>query len=284
MKYFLFLNHPKGEEVYRVSEEREEMLREHFSRVNILETEVIMRGKRYKAIVDYTAFSNLANFDCFRCQDPCCADNPVIYEKVTREFILNNIESYNEKTKNIDILLESGYEVEEIVESIKKDSCMVPEETVENEISLCTCSFKPNNESILCSLHSICLEKGLGAKDIVEKKPLVCSLWPIDIISEEDESLLYITVPDDFTTGFTIEDYYDTPCVNRELTQSSKFRRKNPKGFLEDEYVPLIMAYGETLKYSLGEKFCNEVKERLLAENLIFAEELDIEEKQILKK
>lgn len=93
-----------------------------------------------------------------------------------------------------------------------------------------------------------------------------------------------ITVPDDFTTGFTIEDYYDTPCVNRELTQSSKFRRKNPKGFLEDEYVPLIMAYGETLKYSLGEKFCNEVKERLLAENLIFAEELDIEEKQILKK
>lgn len=284
MKYFLFLNHPKGEEVYRVSEEREEMLREHFSRVNILETEVIMRGKRYKAIVDYTAFSNLANFDCFRCQDPCCADNPVIYEKVTREFILNNIESYNEKTKNIDILLESGYEVEEIVESIKKDSCMVPEETVENEISLCTCSFKPNNESVLCSLHSICLEKGLGAKDIVEKKPLVCSLWPIDIISEEDESLLYITVPDDFTTGFTIEDYYDTPCVNRELTQSSKFRRKNPKGFLEDEYVPLIMAYGETLKYSLGEKFCNEVKERLLAENLIFAEELDIEEKQILKK
>lgn len=284
MKYFLFLNHPKGEEVYRVSEEREEMLREHFSRVNILETEVIMRGKRYKAIVDCTAFSNLANFDCFRCQDPCCADNPVIYEKVTREFILNNIESYNEKTKNIDILLESGYEVEEIVESIKKDSCMVPEETVENEISLCTCSFKPNNESVLCSLHSMCLEKGLGAKDIVEKKPLVCSLWPIDIISEEDESLLYITVPDDFTTGFTIEDYYDTPCVNRELTQSSKFRRKNPKGFLEDEYVPLIMAYGETLKYSLGEKFCNEVKERLLAENLIFAEELDIEEKQILKK
>lgn len=284
MKYFLFLNHPKGEEVYRVSEEREEMLREHFSRVNILETEVIMRGKRYKAIVDYTAFSNLANFDCFRCQDPCCADNPVIYEKVTREFILNNIESYNEKTKNIDILLESGYEVEEIVKSIKKDSCMVPEETVENEISLCTCSFKPNNESVLCSLHSMCLEKGLGAKDIVEKKPLVCSLWPIDIISEEDESLLYITVPDDFTTGFTIEDYYDTPCVNRELTQSSKFRRKNPKGFLEDEYVPLIMAYGETLKYSLGEKFCNEVKERLLAENLIFAEELDIEEKQILKK
>lgn len=284
MNYFLFLNHPKGEEVYKVSLEREEMLKEHFSKVDILETEVVIRGERYRAIVDYSAFSNLANFDCFRCQDPCCADNPVVYEKITREFILDNIDSYNKKTKNIDILLENGYEIENILKSIKEDRCMVPEEAVENEISLCTCSFKPNNESVLCSLHSICLENNMGAKEIVEKKPLVCSLWPIDIISEEDGSLLYITVPDDFTTGFTIEDYYDIPCVNKELTQSSLFRRKNPIGFLEEEYVPLILAYGETLKYSLGEKFYNDVKAKLLAENLIFIEELNIEEKQILKK
>ena len=284
MNYFLFLNHPKGKEVYKVSKEREEMLKEHFSRVDILETEVVMRGVKYKALVDYSAFSNLANFDCFKCQDPCCADNPTVYEKITRDFVLDNIESYNKKTKNIDILLESGYEVEEIIKSIKEDECMVPNETVEAEISLCTCSFKPNNESTLCSLHSICLEKSMGAKEIVEKKPLVCSLWPIDIISEEEESLLYITVPDDFTTGFTIEDYYDTPCINKELTQSSTFRRKNPIGFLEEEYVPLILAYGETLKYSLGEKFYNDVKEKLVEENLIFVEELIIKEKQIFKK
>lgn len=284
MNYFLFLNHPKGEEVYKVNKKREEMLREHFSRVDILKTEVILRGKTYEAIVDYTAFSNLANFDCFNCQDPCCADNPVIYEKNTREFILDNIESYNKKTKNIDILLECGYKIEEIIKSIEEDSCMVPNEVVENEVSLCTCSFKPNNESVLCSLHAICLENESGIEEIVKKKPLVCSLWPIDIIAEDDESLLYITVPDDFTTGFTIEDYYDTPCINKELTQSSKFRRKNPEGFLEQEYFPLIMAYGETLKYSLGEKFCDEVKEKLLIENLIFIEELDIKEKQILKK
>ncbi|MEG0235297.1 MAG: hypothetical protein ACRC31_02575 [Cetobacterium sp.] len=284
MNYFLFLNHPKGKEVYKVTKEREEMLKEHFSRVDILETEVVIRGVKYKALVDYSAFSNLANFDCFKCQDPCCADNPTVYEKITRDFVLDNIESYNKKTKNIDILLESGYEVEEIIKSIKEDECMVPNETVEAEISLCTCSFKPNNESTLCSLHSICLEKSMGAKEIVEKKPLVCSLWPIDIISEKDESLLYITVPDDFTTGFTIEDYYDTPCINKELTQSSTFRRKNPIGFLEEEYVPLILAYGETLKYSLGEKFFKSVKEKLLKENLIFIEELVIKEKQILKK
>lgn len=284
MNYFLFLNHPKGKEVYKVSKEREEMLKKHFSSVDVLETEIIARGIKYKAIVDYSAFSNLANFDCFKCQDPCCADNPIVYEKITRDFILENIESYNKKTKNIDILLESGYEAEEIIKSIKENKCMAPNETVEAEVSLCTCSFKPNNESVLCSLHSICLEKSMGAKEIVEKKPLVCSLWPIDIISEEDESLLYITIPDDFTTGFTIEDYYDTPCLNKDLTQSSSFRRKNPIGFLEDEYVPIILAYGETLKYSLGEKFYNDVKEKLVEENLIFVEELIIKEKQIFKK
>ncbi|MGL4628010.1 hypothetical protein [Cetobacterium sp.] len=284
MNYFLFLNHPKGEEVYKVSEEREEMLREHFTRVDVLETIVSMRGKDYKALVDYSSFSNLANFDCFKCQDPCCADNPTIYEETTRNFILDNLEKYNEKTKNIDILLENGFELADIIESIKTDECLVPDEVVENEVSLCSCSFKPNNESVLCSLHSICLENDLGAKEIVEKKPLVCSLWPIDIISEEDNSLLYITVPDDFTTGFTIEDYYDTPCINKELSMSSSFRRKNPEGFLEEDYVPLIMAYGETLKYSLGEKFYLDILKKLVEEDLVFHEELEIKEKQILKK
>lgn len=284
MNYFLFLNHPKGEEVYKVSEEREEILREHFKRVDVLYTVVTMRGKEYRAVVDYSSFSNLANFDCFKCQDPCCADNPTIYEEETRNFILDNLEEYNQKTKNIDILLESGFSIEDIIESIKKDDCLAPNEVIENEISLCSCSFKPNNESVLCSLHSICLEKKMGAKEIVEKKPLVCSLWPIDIISEEDNSLLYITVPDDFTTGFTIEDYYDTPCINKELSMSSSFRRKNPEGFLEEEYVPLIMAYGETLKYSLGEVFYFDVLKKLIDENLVYTEELDIKEKQILKK
>jgi len=44
------------------------------------------------------------------------------------------------------------------------------------------------------------------------------------------------------------------------------------------------LAYGETLKYSLGEKFYNDVKEKLVEENLIFVEELIIKEKQIFKK
>ncbi|WP_297598381.1 hypothetical protein [uncultured Cetobacterium sp.] len=284
MKYFLFLNHPKGEEVYKVSEERENLLKEHFKRVDVIMTEVEVRGERYRALVDYSAFSNLGNFDCFNCQDPCCADNPTIYEKHTREFVLDNLKEYNGLTRNVDILLELGHELEDVITSIENDFGMVPDENVEEEVSLCTCSYKPNNKSTLCSLHSLCLNKALDVKDIVDIKPLVCSLWPIDIVIDEKEELLYITVPDDFTTGFTIEDYYDTVCVNRELSQSASFRRKNPDGFEFKDYKPLIINYGETLKYSLGEKFYNDVKKILLEKELVFIDEFEEKEEQILKK
>lgn len=284
MKYFLFLNHPKGESVYKVSEEREQLLREHFKRIDTLKTEVEVRGEKYEAVVDYSAFSNLGNFDCFNCQDPCCADNPIIYEKNTREFVLDNLKEYNELTKNVDILLELGSEFEDVITSIENDFAMVPDENVEEEVSLCTCSYKPNNRSTLCSLHSICLNKGLEGKEIVDIKPLVCSLWPIDIVIDEKERLLYITVPDDFTTGFTIEDYYNTVCVNRDLSQSASFRRRNSEGFEFEEYKPLIISYGETLKYSLGEKFYNDVKKVLLDEELVFIEEFEDKEEQIFKK
>ena len=40
MKYFLFLNHPKGEKVYKEDRNREQMLREHFSKVDVLNLEV----------------------------------------------------------------------------------------------------------------------------------------------------------------------------------------------------------------------------------------------------
>lgn len=282
MRYFLFINHPKGEEVFGVSKERENIFKEYIKRVDILETEVVIRDKKYIAKVDYTAFSNLSNFDCFNCQDPCCADNPVIYEGNTRNFILDNLQMYNNITKNVDILFEMGHSLEEIVKSIEEDKGMVPEQYEEKEISLCTCSFKPNNESVLCSLHSMCLQKGLTSKDIVKIKPAVCSLWPIDIIID-DEDVLYITVPDDFTTGFTIEDYYDIPCVNKELSMSSIFRRKNPNGFLEEDYKPVIISYGETLKQSLGNKFYEDVKTALLEKELVFDYEFKEKETQISK-
>lgn len=283
MKYFLFLDHPKGEEVYGVSEDRAHMCKEHFKRIDVLKTEVQIRGKKYKALVDYSAFSNLANFDCFHCQDPCCADNPVVYEKHTREFILDNLKEYNSYTKNIDIQMELGGTFEDVIDSIENERGMIPEEYEENEVALCTCSFKPNNESVLCSLHAMCLDKNLGVEEIVYRKPIVCSLWPIDIIIDEEE-VLYITVPDDFTTGFTIEDYYDTPCVNRELSLSAMFRRKNPQGFNLEDYKPVIVAYGETLKASLGDRFYQDVKKALILDELVDEVEFEEEEKQILKR
>lgn len=284
MKYFLFLNHPKGQEVYKVNEEREKMARIHFKSVDTLETEVTIRGNIYKAIIDYTAFSNLANFDCFNCQDPCCADNPSIYEDLTRELILDNLKEYDNLTHNLEILLEIGKNPEEIIESIKNDDVMVPDENAEEEISLCTCSFKPNNNSTLCAIHSICLSKGMSAKEIVEYKPMVCNLWPIDIIAEDDLSVLYITMPDDFTTGFTIEDYYGIGCINKELCESAIFRRKNPEGFSKNDFKPVIVAYGDTIKYSLGEKCYEDIKNNLIAKSLVFNEEFDEREQQILKK
>lgn len=273
MIYFLFLNHPKGEKIYKVNKTREKMLKSHFKSIDTLKTQVVIEGRVYDAIVDYTAFSNLANFDCFNCQDPCCADNPTIYNENTRDLILENLKEYNDLTKNIEILSEMGYSFEDIIKSIEKDNLMAPDEHIENEISLCTCSFKPNNSSTLCSIHSICLGKNMTAEDIIKYKPLVCNLWPMDIIAEDDLSVLYITIPDDFTTGFTIEDYYDTPCINRELTKTAKFRRKNPIGFNEEDFKPIIAAYGDTIKYALGNNFYEILKSKLLEEKLVFTED-----------
>lgn len=284
MKYFMFLNHPKGEEIYKVNEKREEILRRYLECVDLLDTEVEISGKSYSALIDYTAFSNLANFDCFNCQDPCCADNPIIYEKETREFILNNLKLYNEKTKNIDILLEEGMDLVEIVNGIKSENCLAKEQYIEEEISMCSCSYKVDNKTTACALHSMCLELDLSIEEIIRIKPLVCSLWPIDIICEDDMSKLYITVPDDFTTGFTIEDYYDTPCINRELTRTAKFRRKNPEGFKYEEYKPIIIAYKETVKNSLGEKAYTQILNLLLEKKLISEDDILEKEQQIIKK
>ncbi|MCJ8341470.1 MAG: hypothetical protein MJH09_01225 [Cetobacterium sp.] len=283
MKYFLFLNHPKGEKIYKLSEKREYILREYFKSVNTIDMSLKIEGKVYDCVVDYTVFSNLANFDCFNCQDPCYADNPSIYSNETRNLILNNLELYNMLTKNIEILNENEYSFEEIINHIKTSPLMVPEETVEEEISLCTCSFKPNNKSTLCSIHSICLKNNMSAEEIISSKPLVCNLWPLDIIAEDDLSKLYITLPDDFTTGFTIEDYYDTPCINKELAKSSTFRRKNPEGFHEKDYVPILIAYKETLIHIFGEEFYEKIKENLLKENLLYPEDFQEYKEQIFR-
>ena len=52
MNYFLFLNHPKGEEVYKVNEENEEAARRYFETADLVETDVVIEGKTYHAKID----------------------------------------------------------------------------------------------------------------------------------------------------------------------------------------------------------------------------------------
>ncbi|MGL5056428.1 MAG: hypothetical protein ACRC6A_03520, partial [Fusobacteriaceae bacterium] len=70
MYYLLFLNHPKGEKVYKLNKTKEKRARKYFSTVSTIETEIDVRGKKIKALVDYnTLLYKYANFDCFNCQD-----------------------------------------------------------------------------------------------------------------------------------------------------------------------------------------------------------------------
>lgn len=264
MKYLLFLEHPHGEKVYKVPKIKEKKAKKYFSSIETIETTIKIRGKKYKALIDWEMFNKYSNFDCFNCQDPCCADNPVVYEKKTRDFLIKNIKEYNKFTHNVDILEEMGLSIKEIKESMKKDKVMVPEMYAEEEITMCTCSFKPDNSKTLCAIHAIALKKELSFEEVVNLKPAVCSLWPIEILIEDDLSKAYVTLPDDFTNSFTSEDYYKIGCINNELAQSGVFRRYNPKGFREEDYKPFYEVYKETLIYGLGEEFYNDLMKKLI--------------------
>lgn len=281
MKYFLFLNHPKKEELSNVSPENEDMARKYFETADVIETTVNIRGIDYNAKIDFELFANMANFDCFNCVEHCCGDNPSVYEKQTRDFILENIEEYNKLTKNNDILEWEGYSSDDIEASIANDPLMIPSKHVEEEIINCTCSFKVNNSTTLCSIHSICLDKGLDSSEILHNKPIICSLWPMEILAEDDMSMLYITLPDDFTNSFTIENYYTKSCINEEYAMSPIFKRENPEGFLEEDYEPFITAYKDTIIYGLGEKCYNDIKEALIDNDILEEEDFHMDNQQI---
>ena len=159
-----------------------------------------------------------------------------------------------------------GYESDELLENIENEDeerNIIPE--IEDAAEMCFYAYKKDNKTTLCSLHSMCLEKNMSGKEICDTKPLVCSLWPIEILAEDDNSKLYITLPDDFTNSFTIEDYYEIPCINEDFVSSALFRRKNPKGF-DGEYRPVIETYKETIINCLGEDVYKKIKEKLSEE------------------
>ena len=281
MKYFLFIDHPKGN-LDTISEETEERIRSYFNRIDTIKTKVNIKGKEYQGIIDYGVFANLTNFDCFHCVEHCCGDAPEIFNKKIRKFILENSEKYNTLTKTFDILEELGHSSEEIDDMVLNEKVLVAEEYLENEIDLCPCAYTPKNGQTLCSLHSICLDKGLGAKEIIENKPFICSIWPLEMILEEDKNILYITLPDDFTNNFTLENYYTKSCINIDFAMSPVFRRENPDGFLEEDFIPFIFSYGETLKNILGNEVYSLIKEKLIEEELI-TEESSQQKEQLFK-
>ncbi len=282
MKYFLFIDHPKGD-LDIINEEKEERIRSYFSGIDTIDTEIAIKGKKYKAVIDYAMFANLTNFDCFNCVEHCCGDAPSIFNDKIRNFILDNKKEFNQLTKTLDILEELGHEEDEIEKIILEEDVLVPEEYLGDEIDLCPCAYTPKNGQTLCSLHSICLNKDLGPKEIIENKPLICSIWPLEMILEEETNTIFITLPDDFTNNFTIENFYTKSCINIDFAMSPIFRRENPDGFLEEDFMPFILTYGETIKEILGEDVYRKIKTKLTEENYLETEENVLNIEQINK-
>jgi len=282
MKYFLFINHPKGE-LDEISAEKEEQIKRYFSGIDTIEDKVVLEGKEYNAVIDYGVFANLTNFDCFNCLEHCCGDAPAIFNDKIRNYILKNKTEFNNLTKVFDIYDELGYSEEEQEKIILEENVLVPEEHLGDEIDLCACAYSPKNGQTLCSLHSICLGKNGTPKEIIANKPLICSLWPLEIFLDEGINTLYITLPDDFTNNFSIENYYTKSCINIDFAMSPIFKRENPEGFLEEEFKPFIVTYAETLKVILGNKIYEKIKKRLISEGEIEKSSFDLKTEQINK-
>ncbi|WP_163467904.1 hypothetical protein [Fusobacterium sp. IOR10] len=176
MNYFLFLNHPKGEEIYQLSLDKERLVRNYFNSIDTLKCEVVIKGKKYNAIVDYKIFEKLCNFDCFNCVNDCCADSPSFLQEKTKKFVMKNIESFNRDTKNIDIAEELGYSKEELLDEFEKENKREIISEIEEETEMCFYAYRTKDRKTLCSIHSMCLNKKMSQNDIWNYKPLVCSL------------------------------------------------------------------------------------------------------------
>ncbi|MDP0493396.1 MAG: hypothetical protein Q7K48_03785 [Fusobacterium sp. JB021] len=264
MNYFLFLNHPKGEKIYKVSLEKEKLARRYFDSIDTIECEITIKEKKYNAVIDYESFGKLCNFDCFNCVNDCCADSPSLLEENTKKFLKDNLKEFNKITKNYDIAEELGYCKKELKEELEKEDEREIISHVEEETEMCFYAYRTKDRKTLCSIHSICLNKKMKEKEIWQYKPLVCSLWPMEILIEDDKSKIYITLPDDFTNSFTIENYYEIPCINIEMLESSLFRKKNPNGFSEKNYIPFVEAYKTTISSIFGEQIYELIKSKVI--------------------
>lgn len=259
MRYFMH----KG---FQIDYKLAKKIRNYFSLVPTLKTEVTIGEKKYPALVDLKSFLLPTNFDCFNCLTNCCVQFPYEFSEKSREVILENLEEYDSLTQAVSILKEEGLTEKEIRESIKNDPMLIPQEHVKKTFDRCTCSCIHVDKK-LCAIHKICIDRGMNLGEIIDTKPLWCSIYPLEIMCEEDESLLYIMVPTKKNESMAMNDT-DFPCMDITKSTSPYFRRENPIGFKKEEYKPFIISYYSVLEHILGHKFVENILSELSLKNL----------------
>lgn len=252
----------------------EKRIKNYFKKIKNLNMEIEFLNKKYKGIIDVESFRWLSNFDCFNCLTNCCVQFPYEFNLKAREVILDNIKEYNSLTQAISIMKEEGMTEEEIRESIKSDDMLIPKEFEGKAFDRCTCSCIYVDRS-LCAIHKICIDRGMSLEEIIDTKPLWCSIYPLELVVEDEK--LYMFVPTLGNNYLSMNDC-DFPCMNIEKAKSPYFRRENPIGFTTSDYKPFIENYYNILSYIFGKNFCDTILKEL---NL----EIDFnEEEQYTKK
>lgn len=250
MKYFM---HSEFEMSYKL----QDRIRRYFDKANTITTEVKIKNITYKAVVDIESFLLPSNFDCFNCLTNCCVQFPYEFNEKARKVILENLKEYDQLTKAVSIMKEEGLTEAEIIESIKNDDMLIPEEHVEKTFDRCTCSCVHVDRN-LCALHKICIDKGMSIEEIIDTKPLWCSIYPLEVILDTDKDILYIFVPTKKNDYLSRNDS-TFPCMDIKMSKSPYFRRENPIGFKEEDYKPFILSYYSVLNHILGNDFVKDI-------------------------
>lgn len=244
----------------KLTKKEEKLVRKYFTNIDVLEMELEFLGKKYSSIIDINSFASISNFDCFNCNNNCCVEFPYEYGDNTRKFILDNLDEYDKITKSISIMREGGIPDTEIINSIKNDKFLISDNVIEKElINRCTASCVIGNKK-LCAIHKMCLDKGMSLEETIDMKPLWCSVYPIEIITDGDTMYIFVTNRDNKHIS---ADDINFPCMDINIAKSAKFRRENPDGFLIDEYKPFILNYERVIKHIFGEVFYKTVIEKL---------------------
>jgi hypothetical protein len=254
MRYFM---HDK-----ELSPKLEKRIRDYFNKIDVLTMDLVFQDKKYFARIDVKSFEWLSNFDCFNCLTNCCVQFPYEFNSKARKLILEDITEYNNLTQAISIMRAEGMTQDEIINSIQNDDMLIPDSMLDKVFDRCTCSCVCVDRS-LCAIHKMAIDRGMNLGEIIDTKPLWCSIYPLEIVLDNNE--LYIFVPTKGNNYLSMNDS-DFPCMDIEKAKSPYFRRENPIGFKIEEYKPFIENYYGVLSYIFGREFCDSIISHLKLE------------------